>query len=408
MHDDETDSGNYRPISLLSNFNQIFEKLMYKRLKSFFDKNKILYDKQYGFRAKRSTQHAIIDIINNIHNNMDKGLFSCGIFIDLKKAFDTVDHSILLHKLHHYGIRGVINNWFRSYLTDRIHTTQIGGNISSKHTVNLGVPQGSVLGPLLFLIYINDIYKSCEVFKFYLFADDTNLVYSDKKLKSLETIINRELIGVCEWLNTNKLTLNLKKSNYVIFHPHQKKLDYQVELKMFDNHSNNLINIERNEFIKYLGVIVDSNLTWKYHIDNIASKISKTIGIITRLRHFVPLSTLQNIYRCLILPYISYGIAVWGKAAKKYLNKILILQKRALRLMNFKTNKEHAIPLFIHSNILPLNMLYFKTICNLMYDVSNNSCPSSISDCFIQSKEIHSYNTRHCVSNNFYMLNTQN
>ena len=149
---------------------------MYKRLKSFFDKNKILflYDKQYGFRAKHST-HDIIDIINNIHNNMDKGLFSCGIFIDLKKAFDTVDHSILLHKLHHYGIRGVINNWFRSYLTDRIHTTQIGGNISSKHTVNLGVPQGSVLGPLLFLIYINDIYKSSEVFKFYLFADDTNL-----------------------------------------------------------------------------------------------------------------------------------------------------------------------------------------------------------------------------------------
>ncbi len=215
---------------------------------------------------------------------MDKGLFSCGIFIDLKKAFDTVDHSILLHKLHHYGIRGVINNWFRSYLTDRIHTTQIGGNISSKHTVNLGVPQGSVLGPLLFLIYINDIYKSSEVFKFYLFADDMNLVYSDKKLKSLETIINRELIGVCEWLNTNKLTLNLKKSNYVIFHPHQKRLDYQVELKMFDNHSNNLINIERKEFIKYLGVIVDGNLTWKYHIDSIASKISKTIGIITRLR----------------------------------------------------------------------------------------------------------------------------
>jgi retron-type reverse transcriptase len=158
---------------------------MSKRLKTFFDKNKTLYDKQYGFRAKHSTQHAIIDIINNIHNNMDKGLFSCGIFIDLKKAFDTVDHSILLHKLHHYGIRGVINNWFRSYLTDRIQTTQIGGYISSKHTVNLGVPQGSVLGPLLFLIYINDIHKSSEVFKFYLFADDTNLVYSDKKFKNL-------------------------------------------------------------------------------------------------------------------------------------------------------------------------------------------------------------------------------
>jgi retron-type reverse transcriptase len=120
--------GNYRPISLLSNFNRIFEKLMCKRLQNFCDKNKILYEKQYGFRAKHSTQHAVVDIVNNIRNNMDKGLFSCGIFIDLKKAFDTVDHSILLNKLEH-GIRGIINNWFQSYLTDRIQTVQIGENI---------------------------------------------------------------------------------------------------------------------------------------------------------------------------------------------------------------------------------------------------------------------------------------
>jgi hypothetical protein len=146
----------------------------------------------------------------------------------------------------------------------------------------------------------------------YLFADDTNLLYANKNLKSLEKVVNKELMAVCEWLNANKLTLNLNKSIYVIFRSYQKKLNFQVSIKMFNNNTNKLTEIEYKEFIKYLGVIIDSSLTWKYHVDNIASKISKSIGIITRLRHFVPLSTLLSIYQCLILPYITYGIIVWG------------------------------------------------------------------------------------------------
>ena len=400
---DETDPGNYRPISLLSNFNRIFEKLMCKRLQSFCDKYKILYEKQYGFRANHSTQHAVVDIVNNIHNNMDKGLFSCGVFIDLKKAFDTVDHSILLNKLEHYGIRGIINNWFQSYLTDRIQTVQIGQNISPKETIRFGVPQGSVLGPLLFLIYINDIHTSSKVLQFYLFADDTNLLYADKKLKNLEAVINQELLGVCKWLNANKLTINLNKTNYVIFRSNKKRVNYQPCIKLFDNRANKSIEIECKEFVKYLGLIIDKNLSWKHHIENIASKISKSIGIITRLRHFVPLSTLLNIYRSLIQPYLTYGIIVWGRASKTYLNKLLVLQKRVLRLMNFKGYKEHAIPLFTNLNVLPLNMIYYKSVCNLMYDVSNSSCPSTISDYFNRSRNIHTHKTRHCASNNFYI-----
>ena len=152
---DEAEPGNYRPISLLSVFNRLFEKIMYNRLKSFFSKHCLFYESQYGFRKQRSTEHAILDIVNKIQSNMDKGMFSCGVFIDLQKAFDTVNHSILLHKLSHYGIRGIVNDWFSSYLSNRIQTTQVGPHVSRKESTLCGVPQGSVLGPLLFLIFFS-------------------------------------------------------------------------------------------------------------------------------------------------------------------------------------------------------------------------------------------------------------
>ena len=270
---------------------------MYNQLKSFLNKHDIFYQKQYGFRDQRSTEHAILDTVNRIQGNMNKGMLSCGVFIDLQKAFDTVDHHILLQKLNHYGIRGIINDWFCSYLVGRIQSTQIGSRFSKKEKTLSSVPQGSVLGPLLFLIYINDIHNASDKLEFYLFADDTNWLYTDKNLRSLETTMNLELSRVCEWLTANKLSLNIKKTNFVIFHPYQKRLNYEVTLKIYNNHTHTELAQERKDYIKYLGVLIDSHLTWKYHISHVGSKISRNIGIIARLRHFTPFSTLQHVYR---------------------------------------------------------------------------------------------------------------
>ena len=400
---DETDPCNYRPISLLSVFNRLFEKLMYKRLRSYCEKNGIFFSSQYGFRDNCSTQHAILDILNKIQSKIDAKLFSCGIFIDLKKAFDTVDHSILLHKLNHYGVRGIINTWFSSYLSKRSQSTQIGSAVSNKEEIVCGVPQGSVLGPLLFLIYVNDIYRCSQIFDFYLFADDTNLLYSNKDLKDLETVVNDELIKVGDWLDANKLSLNTSKSNFVIFHPYQHKPDCTIQLEIYNNDLKESVPLEQKTFVKYLGILIDNNLSWKYHIDYISSKVSKGIGMIARLRHLVPFATLLNIYRSLIEPYISYGLIAWGQAANIHLNKILILQKRALRLMYFADSKAHSAPLFVHSRILPVTMLYYLLVSSMMHDINNHRVPSNISMLFTHSEQVHHHFTRFSAAGNLYV-----
>ena len=184
------DCCNYHPISLLSNAEKILEKIMYKRVYNFLSHNNIIYDLQFGFRQKFSTSHALINFTENIKQALDNGYIVCGIFVDLQKAFDTVDHQILLSKLDYYVIRGISNNWFKSYLFNRKQCVSIDGYDSELVEMNCGVPQGSVLGPLLFLLYINDLNQAIKFCKVHHFADDTNLLYLGKSIKKLDKLVN--------------------------------------------------------------------------------------------------------------------------------------------------------------------------------------------------------------------------
>ena len=276
-------------------------------------------------------------------------------------------------------------------------------HVSQKQNTLCGVPQGRVLGPFLFLIYVNNIYKASDKINFYLFADDTNLLYVNKNLKSLEVVMNAELLKIVEWLTANKLSLNIKKTNFVIFHPYQKRLNHDVNIKVNDNCLNKYFILECKEYVKYLGVMIDNHLSWKRHIYYVALKISRNVGIISKLRHFVPQKTLFSIYNSLILPYLSYGLVAWGQAAKSHLQKFIVLQKRAVRLINFAPSRSHAAPFFIQSNIMPITMLYFKLCSTVMLNVYNNLAPHKITHLFTPSQEKHTYNTRSSSSGNYYI-----
>ena len=241
---------NYRPISLLSNLNKIFEKIVYKRIYSFIELSECLYNLQFGFRADHSTTHALINTREKVRAALDQNKVSCGIFVDLQKAFDTVNHEILLDKLNYYGFRGVSNTWFRSYLLDRKQKVCINGFESQIKPVHHGVPQGSVLGPILFLLYINDLHKCIKFSENYHFADDTNLL-SISDYKTLQNNINCDLKSLHKWLLANKISLNKDKTELIFFHKVRTKIPIDIKIKM------NGLRLCHSNRIKYLGIYID-------------------------------------------------------------------------------------------------------------------------------------------------------
>ena len=335
-----------------------------------------------------------MEITERIKESIDEGKFGCGIFIDLKKAFDTVNHKILLSKMEHYGIRGISLDWFQSYLAGRKQFVSVGGKNSELRDITCGVPQGSVLGPLLFLLYINDLPNVSEKLTFFLFADDTNIYFESKNLHDLENVINMELKHLSLWLKINRLALNISKTNFLIFHTTQRKIDFNVTLKLDKKALN------QEDQIKYLGVFVDSHLNWRHHILNVSKKISRSIGIMYRLRKYVNITVLKSIYYSLIYSHIVYAIQVWGTASDSELDRILILQKRAVRMMLFKDQYppisgrlNPTDPLFRKLGILKIHDVFKLQTVKFIFDCLVLETPRNFWNWFTYSSNIHSYST---------------
>ena len=292
--DDVNELWNYRPISVLPCFYKIQERIMYNRLFKYLKTNEILYKKQFGFQEGHSTEHAIIQLIDQINNCFEKNHFTLGISIDLKKAFDNVDHAILIKKLKHYGIKGNNLRWFESYLENRKqYITYETNKFTAFENMTCDVPQGSILGPLPFLLYINDLPNVSNILDPIMFADDTNLFYSHHNIKELFTTVNKELQKLGDWFTSNKLSLNINKTKCTFFHKNSVK--GSIPLKLPDLHISNKT-IERTSSIKFLGVMLDEHITWNEHIKTIGKKLAKNIGLLYKARVLLDKELLKTIY----------------------------------------------------------------------------------------------------------------
>ena len=361
------DVSNFRPISLLSNIDKIFEKLVHSRVTSFLNANNLIFNKQFGFRSKHSTTHTLITITERIRTALDKGEFSCGVFIDLQKAFDTVDHQILLTKLKHYGVRGITNKWFESYLSNRRQSVFISGHYSEYKILKHGVPQGSVLGPLLFLLYINDLPNAILNSESFLFADDTGLLFSDKNPKVIESKINLDLRTLISWLNSNMISLNATKTEVILFRNPQKTVNHNICIKL------NGKPLNFTSSVKYLGITLDEHLSWKNHYDSLSIKLNKSNGILSKLRHFLPRNSLITVYYALFQSHISYANQVWGQKIAPS-SRIFKLQKAAVRILSFSDFNAHSKPLFESLNLLTIfDLIFLNNICLLHQTLSSLS-----------------------------------
>ena len=321
---------NYRPISTQPFISKIYERIIHNRIVKYCCKFNIIYPEQFGFQKNKSTTDAILLFTDQCYQTLEQKNFLASIYLDFSKAFDTVNHKILVSKLEKYGIRGEMNKWFEDYLTNRQQFVDIKGNKSCYAEVKYGVPQGSILGPLLFLLYINDMHNSTNM-KLILFADDSTAIARNSDIVRLKDEINIELNKIQNWLCTNRLSLNISKSMFSIFSNFQNFDKPQITIANEE--------ISYSKSTKYLGMIIDDKLNFSNHIRSVCNKIRSRIGILKKLSATVPKTILRNLYFSLIYPHITRDIEIWGNSSSNDIRRLRALVDKCIKLIKGPNNQ---------------------------------------------------------------------
>ena len=389
---DKLNMDNYRPISLIKTFSKILEKMVALKLSNHLDINKLLHQHQYGFQAKKSTEHHLIHVTNKIGSALNNGEFCIGIFLDFKKAFDTVSHSILLKKLKAFGINGTSYKWFTSYLSDRKQQVDVNGVLSSSKNVDISILQGSILGPILFLCFINDLPNSTLLSAF-LFADDTAVLAKNFNLRELVTQVNTELQNIANWLRANRMAINVSKTKFILFHTRGKHIeedDLKVVFNMNklgkDEDPNLIFPLERIHSkhpkpglrsYKLLGIHFDEFLNFEQHVGFLCTKLSKILYCLRRASNVLTEKSLGLLYVAFINSNLLYCSNIVACASKTNLKKLTIIQKKAIRIVTKSKYNDHTAPLFSKTNMLTYENIQKFNKLSFMHSIEYQYAPAS-------------------------------
>ena len=390
---DSSSMDNYRPISLLNTFSKILEKLVAARLLSYLNENNILSKWQFGFRSGHSTMHPMVHFLNKIAGSLNEKKHTIAIFCDLKKAFDTCDHTILLLKLKRYGVSGTELKWFESYLTKRKQFVSIKDHSSPLLEISLGVPQGSILGPLLFILYINDLPLSSK-FLSLLFADDTTLLFSHDNLETLTLTVNEEFQKICEFFRINRMVLHPDKTKFMLFTRGAGAADpvLYCNNNNMDQNLPNLISMlgrvshtDTTHAIKFLGVYFDPALNFKYHISTLKNKLSRALYALRTVKNTLNQKSLLLIYNSIFHCHLLYAIQIWSCSRSGPINELFKMQKSAIRIVAGAKYNSHTEPLFKKLQILPLPDLISFNKIQFMQRFTQQYLPESFNDVWVKN-----------------------
>ncbi len=372
---------NYRPISLLPIFSKVLERVFLNQLNIFLEKENIISDHQFGFRKGKSTLDAINKLYESVVSSLEMHRKTVGVFLDLKKAFDCVDHNLLLDKLYNMGIRGIPFQWVKTYLFGRTQQVQVANQLSTKTKIKFGVPQGSILGPVLFLLYVNNLSEVINPEQIIQYADDTSLIFSSESTEDLEVVSNVDVNKCIQYFQDLNLLTNFIKSNFISFQLNLLASQSQfIQHIVVDKHSLAEVNCT-----KFLGIYLDKNLDWSSHIEYICNKVSSGVFLLRNISSYCTQKVLKMAYYGLVFPYLTYGISVWGSCAEYKFTRAFILQKKAIRIISKSSSRATCREIFQELEILSLPSLYiYETIV------------SSLTRCQLKrGTDIHDYNTRH-------------
>ena len=389
---DRDDANNYRPISITPMIARIFEKTVYEQLSEYLNDNNLIDAHQSGFRSIHSTLTALLDLTNDWSYNIDRKMINGAVFLDLQKAFDTVDHDILLDKLKCYGFSPDCLEWFVSYLGNRHQRCSINGTLSTARFLTHGVPQGTILGPVLFLIYINDLPNCLDYSTPRLYADDTTLTFSDCDMAMLQHQMTNDLQQITKWLRVNKLTLNVLKSEYMLIGSRQR-------LSTLDQSSMSLsvdgLPLKRCTEAKCLGVLIDEHLTWKKHIESITCKVSMGLRTLKTIKPFLNRDCLIKVYKATIEPYFDYCSLVWDSIDTTLTNKLQVLQNRAARIITGASYLTvRTSDMFEQLNWEKLSERRMRQKAIMMFKIVNGMAPPYLVDMFSRKHSNKLYHMR--------------